>query len=60
MIARRWKRVTVASKAEAYFDYLNTTGVPDDQATGGNLGGVRLASDGGTPGACSPALALGH
>jgi hypothetical protein len=26
----------VASKADAYLDYLHTTGVPDDQATAGN------------------------
>jgi hypothetical protein len=38
MIARRWQGVTVASKADAYLDYLHTTGVPDDQATAGNRG----------------------
>ena len=38
MIARLWHGVTVPSKADAYLDYLNTTGVPDYQATAGNLG----------------------
>ena len=38
MIARLWHGVTVASKADAYLDYLNTTGVPDYQATAGNRG----------------------
>jgi hypothetical protein len=38
MIAKRWHGVTVASKAEAYLDHLNATGVPDDQATAGNRG----------------------
>ena len=38
MITRRWQGVTVASKADAYLDYLHTTGVPDDQATAGNRG----------------------
>jgi hypothetical protein len=40
MIARLWHGVTMASKADAYLDYLNTTGVPDDQATAGNRGGT--------------------
>ena len=38
MIARLWHGVTVASKADAYLDYLNTTGVPDYRATAGNRG----------------------
>jgi hypothetical protein len=38
MIAWLWHGVTVASKAEAYLDYLSTTGVPDYQATAGNRG----------------------
>jgi hypothetical protein len=28
MITRRWQGVTVASKADAYLDYLHTTGFP--------------------------------
>jgi len=38
MIARLWQGVTVASKADAYLDDLNTTGIPDSQATAGNRG----------------------
>ena len=38
MIARRWHGITVASKAYAYLDYLNTTGVPIYQPTAGNRG----------------------
>jgi hypothetical protein len=38
MITRRWQGVMVASRADAYLDYLHTTGVPDDQATAGNRG----------------------
>jgi len=38
MIARLRQGVTVASKADAYLDSLNTTGVPDYQATAGNRG----------------------
>lgn len=38
MIARTWHGVTPASKAEAYLDYLNKTGVPDLRATKGNQG----------------------
>jgi hypothetical protein len=50
---------TVGSKADASLDSLKTPGGPDSQATAGHRGGVRLASDGGTPGAWSPALARG-
>jgi heme-degrading monooxygenase HmoA len=38
MIARTWHGITDASKADAYFDYLNKTGVPEYRATQGNLG----------------------
>lgn len=38
MIARTWHGATLASKSEAYLDYLNKTGVPDLRATEGNQG----------------------
>ncbi|MBP1693843.1 MAG: antibiotic biosynthesis monooxygenase, partial [Chloroflexi bacterium] len=38
MIARTWHGITPAAKAEAYLDVLNRTGVPEYQATEGNLG----------------------
>jgi hypothetical protein len=38
MIARLWHGVTLASKADAYLDYLNQTGVPDSRSTTGNRG----------------------
>lgn len=38
MIARIWHGITPASKADRYVDYLNRTGIPDYQATEGNLG----------------------
>ncbi len=38
MIARIWHGVTPASKADAYVDFLNRTGVPDYRATEGNRG----------------------
>ena len=38
MIARIWRGVTPASKADRYLDYLNSTGVPDSRATDGNEG----------------------
>ena len=38
MVARIWHGVTAAAKSGAYLDYLNKTGVPDYQATEGNLG----------------------
>ncbi|UCC87074.1 MAG: hypothetical protein JSV81_19820 [Anaerolineales bacterium] len=38
MIARMWHGVTRAADAQAYFNYLNQTGVPDSQATPGNQG----------------------
>ena len=38
MIARIWHGITPASKADAYVDFLNKTGVADYRATPGNLG----------------------
>lgn len=38
MIARIWHGTTAASKADAYLEYLQQTGVPDYQATPGNRG----------------------
>lgn len=38
MIARTWHGMTPASKADAYFDFLNRTGIPDYKATPGNRG----------------------
>jgi heme-degrading monooxygenase HmoA len=38
MIARIWKGVTPASRADAYVDYLEATGIGDLRATEGNLG----------------------
>jgi len=38
MIARIWHGVTTADRADAFFDYMNTTGVPGLQATTGNRG----------------------
>ncbi len=38
MIARIWRGITSASKADEYLDYLNTNFVPDCQATTGNRG----------------------
>ena len=38
MIARIWHGITPESKAAAYLDYLNATGVPDYRATPGNRG----------------------
>jgi heme-degrading monooxygenase HmoA len=38
MIARLWHGVTPASKADAYLDYLNQTGVTDIRSTAGNRG----------------------
>ncbi len=38
MIARTWHRVTDASKADEYLDYLNNTGVVAYRKTQGNLG----------------------
>ena len=38
MIARTWHGITDALKADEYLDYLNKSGVPDYQATQGNLG----------------------
>jgi heme-degrading monooxygenase HmoA len=38
MIARSWHGRVPEAKAEAYFDYLNRTGLRDYRATPGNLG----------------------
>ena len=38
MIARTWHGVTDAAKSDEYLEYLNETGVPEYQATEGNLG----------------------
>lgn len=38
MIARIWHGITPKSKADEYVEFLNRTGVPDYQATEGNLG----------------------
>jgi heme-degrading monooxygenase HmoA len=38
MIARVWHGVTAAAKADRYLEYLQQTGIPDYQATAGNLG----------------------
>ena len=38
MIARTWHGITDAAKSDEYFDYLKNTGVPEYQATEGNLG----------------------
>jgi heme-degrading monooxygenase HmoA len=38
MIARTWHGMVPKSKADAYFDYLQLTGVPDLAATAGNRG----------------------
>ena len=38
MIARLWHGVTPASKADAYVNFLNATGVPDARSTQGNQG----------------------
>jgi len=38
MIARIWRGVTPASKAEAYFNYVMDTGVKDCRSTEGNRG----------------------
>ncbi|MBZ0281515.1 MAG: antibiotic biosynthesis monooxygenase [Anaerolineae bacterium] len=38
MIARTWHGVVPAAKADAYWDYLNLTGLPEYRATTGNKG----------------------
>jgi heme-degrading monooxygenase HmoA len=38
MIARSWHGVTPAAKADEYFAFLNTSGIPDYKATEGNRG----------------------
>ncbi len=38
MIARTWSGRVPAHRAEAYFAYLQETGIPDLEATPGNLG----------------------
>jgi heme-degrading monooxygenase HmoA len=42
MIARIWHGVTPASKAEAYVEYLNNTGLSDYKTTPGNKGAYLL------------------
>ena len=43
MIARIWHGMTRAADADAYWDYLNRTGLPDYRATAGNQGVTVLA-----------------
>jgi len=38
MIARIWRGITLAEKADAYIDYLNETGLKDYANTPGNRG----------------------
>lgn len=38
MIARIWHGATTADRADAFFEYMNQTGVPGLQATTGNRG----------------------
>lgn len=38
MIARTWQGRVPASKADAYYEFLQRTGLPDYQATPGNRG----------------------
>ena len=38
MIARIWRGITPASKADAYFDYLQATGLKDYRSIEGNRG----------------------
>ena len=38
MIARMWHGVVPGEKADAYYDYLLRTGIPDYRATPGNRG----------------------
>lgn len=38
MIARIWKGVTLAAKADEYLDYLKATGLKEYRATDGNRG----------------------
>ena len=38
MIARMWRGITLAEKADAYTDYLRETGLRDYAATAGNRG----------------------
>jgi len=38
MIARTWHGITPASKADAYLDVLNRTGIPEYRNTEGNRG----------------------
>jgi heme-degrading monooxygenase HmoA len=48
MIARVWRGTTPPSKADAYHEYLEQTGIPDAKATPGNRGVfvLRRVSDG--------------
>lgn len=48
MIARTWHGRVPAAKADAYYEYLLRTGIPDYQATPGNRGVlVQRRIDGG-------------
>lgn len=38
MIARMWRGLTLASKADDYFEYLKKTGLKDYRSTPGNQG----------------------
>jgi len=42
MIARIWHGRSAAEKADAYYDYLNRTGLPDYRSTAGNRGVLAL------------------
>lgn len=44
-IARSWSGQTPSAKADAYEDYLRSTGIPDLEATPGNLGVFLLRRD---------------
>jgi heme-degrading monooxygenase HmoA len=45
MIARIWRGVVRQADADRYLDYLHRTGIPDYQATPGNLGVSILQRD---------------
>lgn len=42
MIARFWRGITPESKADAYFEYLKSTGVKDAESIKGNRGVIVL------------------
>ncbi len=46
-IARMWHGKTLTSRADAYLDYLNRTGLPEYQKIPGNLGVTVLRRDEG-------------